>query len=161
MPYLDDIGIFSTGTGATLEERKESSFQQMLHRLDLVLERLIWAGLTCKMTKCTFFSVRAEYLGHIVSREGLSMATSKIETVSKIDPKSINTLEKVRSFLGLCSYYRKFIRRFAIKAHPLTRLTRNGCDVETESQSEECQAAIEALKASIRFRALSCSPVCT
>ena len=85
MPYLDDIGIFSTGTGATLEERKESSFQQMLHRLDLVLERLIWAGLTCKMAKCTFFSVRAEYLGHIVSREGLSMATSKIETVSKID----------------------------------------------------------------------------
>eukprot|EP00962_Isochrysis_galbana_P053924 scaffold25469_cov131-Isochrysis_galbana.AAC.4 len=101
------------------------------------------------MTKCTFFSVRAEYLGHIVSREGLSMATSKIETVSKIDPKSINTLEKVRSFLGLCSYYRKFIRRFAIKAHPLTRLTRNGCDVETESQSEECQAAIEALKAAM------------
>eukprot|EP00962_Isochrysis_galbana_P021323 scaffold6286_cov106-Isochrysis_galbana.AAC.8 len=146
---LDDIGIFSTGTGATLEERKESSFQQMLHRLDLVLERLIWAGLTCKMTKCTFFSVRAEYLGHIVSREGLSMATSKIETVSKIDPKSIDTLEKVRSFLGLCSYYRKFIRRFAIKAHPLTRLTRNGCDVETESQSDECQAAIEALKAAM------------
>eukprot|EP00962_Isochrysis_galbana_P030910 scaffold10057_cov140-Isochrysis_galbana.AAC.2 len=59
MPYLDDIGIFSTGTGATLEERKESSFQQMLHRLDLVLERLIWAGLTCKMTKCTFFIQRA------------------------------------------------------------------------------------------------------
>eukprot|EP00962_Isochrysis_galbana_P038847 scaffold13855_cov131-Isochrysis_galbana.AAC.1 len=54
MPYLDDIGIFSTGTGATLEERKESSFQQMLHRLDLVLERLIWAGLTCKMTKKKF-----------------------------------------------------------------------------------------------------------
>eukprot|EP00962_Isochrysis_galbana_P004209 scaffold1167_cov154-Isochrysis_galbana.AAC.8 len=78
MPYLDDIGIFSTGTGtgATLEERKESSFQQMLHRLDLVLERLIWAGLTCKMTKCTFFSVRAEYLGHIVSREGLSIPQS-------------------------------------------------------------------------------------
>jgi len=84
MPYLDDIGIFSTGTGTTLEERKESSFQQMLHRLDLVLERLIWAGLTCKMTKCTLSSacVRAEYLGHIVSREGLSMATSKIETVT-------------------------------------------------------------------------------
>jgi hypothetical protein len=61
MPYLDDIGIFSTGKGDTLEERQESSFQQMLHRLDLVLERLIWAGLTCKMTECTFFSVRAEY----------------------------------------------------------------------------------------------------
>jgi hypothetical protein len=149
MPYLDDIGIFSTGKGDTLEERQESSFQQMLHRLDLVLERLIWAGLTCKMTKCTFFSVRAEYLGHIVSREGLAMAASKITAVSEIDPKSINSLEKVRSFLGLCSYYRKFIRRFAIIAFPLTRLTRAGCDVPVESQSEECQAAIETLKKAI------------
>jgi len=63
----------------------------------------------------------------------------------------------VRSFLGLCSYYRKFIRRFAIKAHPLTRLTRNGCDVETESQSDECQAAIEALKAG-HFKVLQVCP---
>eukprot|EP00962_Isochrysis_galbana_P021533 scaffold6354_cov126-Isochrysis_galbana.AAC.10 len=70
MPYLDDIGIFSTGTGETLGERKESSFQQMLHCLDLVLERLIWAGLTCKMTKCTFFSVRAEYLGPKMDTDG-------------------------------------------------------------------------------------------
>jgi hypothetical protein len=48
MPYLDDIGVFSTGNGDTFEEREEASFQQMLHRLDLVLERFIWAGLTCK-----------------------------------------------------------------------------------------------------------------
>jgi hypothetical protein len=109
MPYLDDIGIFSTGNGDTLEERCEESFQQTLHRLDLVLERLIWAGLTCKMSKCTFFSVRAEYLGHIVPRDGSAMAASKIEAVSNIDSGSINTLEKVRQFLGLCSYYRKFI----------------------------------------------------
>jgi hypothetical protein len=52
MPYLDDIWVFSTGNGDTFEEREEASFQQMLHRLDLVLERLIWAGLTCKMSKC-------------------------------------------------------------------------------------------------------------
>jgi hypothetical protein len=41
MPYLDDMGVFSTGNGDTFEEREEDSFQQMLHRLDLVLERLI------------------------------------------------------------------------------------------------------------------------
>jgi hypothetical protein len=84
MPYLDDIGIFSSGNGETLEERCEESFQLLLNRLDLVLERLIWAGLTCKMPKCTFFSVRAEYLGHIVSRDGLAMAASKIKAVSNI-----------------------------------------------------------------------------
>ena len=83
MPYLDDISIWSNGTGGTVEERIEQSFEQMLHRLDLVLERLIWANLTCKATKCLLFAILAEYLGHIISRKGLEMAPSKIDTVSK------------------------------------------------------------------------------
>jgi hypothetical protein len=106
MPYLDDIGIWSNGTGATLEEQVQNSFEQMLRRLDLVLERLIWAGLTCKATKCVLFAISAEYLGHIISRAGLEMAPSKIEAVSKTDIVSISSIDKVRSFLGLCSYYR-------------------------------------------------------
>jgi putative transposase len=69
MPYLDDIGVFSTGNGDTFEVREEASFQQMLHRLDLVLERLIWAGLTCKMSKCGFFCTKAEYLGPGMSHQ--------------------------------------------------------------------------------------------
>jgi len=51
MPYLEDICIWSNGTGGTVEERMEQSFEQMIHRLDLVLERLIWANLTCTATK--------------------------------------------------------------------------------------------------------------
>jgi hypothetical protein len=71
MPYLDDIGVFSTGNGDTFEEREEAFFQQMLHRVDLIIERLIWAGLTCRMSKCGFFCTKAEYLGHLVSCVGL------------------------------------------------------------------------------------------
>ena len=97
MPYLDDVGAWSTGVGDSLQAREESSFQQMLHRLDLVLERLIWAGLTCKMSKCVFFATSAEYLGHVVSREGLRMDPKKVEAVSKIDPTQINSIEAVRS----------------------------------------------------------------
>jgi hypothetical protein len=149
MPYQDDIGVFSTGKGDTFEEREEASFLQMLHRLDLVLERLIWAGLTCKMSKCGFFCTKAEYLGHLVSREGLKMTSTKVDAVKNIDPSKINSITEVRAFLGLCSCYRKFIRRFAILAAPLTRLTRKDCDVPTESQSEECQQAIIALKDAI------------
>ena len=105
MPYLDDVGIWSTGTGTTFEEREDNSFKQMMERLAMVLERLKWAGLSMKASKCVLFATEAEYLGHLVTRSGLHMDPKKVEAVSKIDPTSINTLEKVRSFMGLVSYY--------------------------------------------------------
>ena len=61
--------------------------------------------------------------------------SQQLEAVANIDPKQINSLEAVRSFLGLCSYYRRFIRRFTIRAAPLTALTRSGVDVAAESQT--------------------------
>ena len=129
-----------------IDSCRHSSFQQTLHRLDLVLERLIWAGLTCKMSKCLFFATSAEHLGHVVSREGPRMDPKKVEEwkpsrISKIEPTQINSIEAVRSFLGLCSYYRRFIRRFAIRAAPSTALTRRGCDVPVESQTEAYRKA--------------------
>jgi hypothetical protein len=66
------------------------------------------------------------------------MTSTKVDAVRKIDPSKINLITEVHAFLGFCSYYRKFILRFAILAAPLTRLTRKDCDVPTESQSEEC-----------------------
>ena len=149
MPYLDDNAVWSTGEGATPEERQDSSFEQMMQRLSLVFERFRWAGMSCKAKKCTLFATETEYLGHVIGRNGLSMDPKKIAAVSTIDPKSINSLEKVRSFLGLCSYYRRFVAGFAQIAAPLTDLTKAGVDVPTLSQSDECQAAVRALIASI------------
>ena len=145
MPYLDDIGIWSTGKGDTLEERIESSFNQMLHRLELVLERLLWAGLSAKAKKCSLLGTRIQYLGHVISREGLHMDPAKLSTISAITPEYINTVERVRSFLGLCSYYRKFISKFSQIAGPLHDLTKDGVDVATESQLEPAQAAVRTL----------------
>ena len=121
----------------------------MLTRLDAVFERLKWAGLSMKASKCELFGTEAEYLGHIMSREGLKMDPKKIDTVSKIDPTSINDVSRVRSFLGLCSYYRRFIKGFSQIAAPLHDLTKDGVDVATLSQSPECQAAIVKLISSI------------
>ena len=158
MPYLDDIGIWSNGDGDTVEERIEKSFEQMKHRLDLVLERLIWANLTCKATKCLLFAISAEYLGHIISRKGLEMAPSKIDTVKNTVVESINSIEKMRSFLGLCSYSRRFIKSFSTIATPLTDLTKKDVDVAGGVKRPECQQAIRTLIEAITSAAVLTTP---
>ena len=93
MPYLDDIGVWSTGMGKDLAEREEASFEQMMTRLQGVFERIRWAGLSMKANKCILFGIEAEYLGHIVSREGLKMDPKKIEVVRDWDTKDMRTLK--------------------------------------------------------------------
>ena len=158
MPYLDDVGVWSTGTGDTPEQRMDDSFEQMMHRLDLVFSRLGQAGLTCKAKKCILFATETAYLGHMVGRDGLKMDPEKIDKVSKIDPLSISSLERVRAFLGLCSYYRRFVPGFSKIAQPLTDLTQKGVDVETESQKPACQEAIVKLKAAITSEPVLAAP---
>lgn len=154
MPYLDDVGIWSTGTGKDLVEREAASFDQMMIRLKAVFERLRWAGLSMKASKCILFATKAEYLGHIVSREGLRMDPKKIAVVKEMDPTTINTVTRVRSFLGMCSYYRRFIEGFSRIATPLTDLTKDGVDVEQESQTPACQRAMQIL-----IKAITSEPV--
>ena len=158
IPYLDDIGAWSTGTGDTPEIRESNSFDQMMERMELIFERLRGANMTCKASKCVLFATETEYLGHIVGRGGLKMDPAKITKVKEIVATSINTLERVRSFLGLCSYYRRFIRGFSKIAAPLTDLTQKGVDVEAESQKKECQEAIELLKNAITSEPVLAAP---
>ena len=149
IPYLDDCGVHSTGHGETPEEREANSFDQMMERLDLVLQRFVWAGLSAKASKCVLFAIKTAYLGHVISRTGLEMDPFKLDKVKTIDPKSLNTIERVRSFMGLCSYYRRFVKDFAGISSPLTDLTKTGVDVATQSQTPAAQQAaitlIEAL----------------
>ena len=145
MPYLDDCAVWSTGVGATADLRELASFEQMMTRLDLVLERLSWAGMTAKASKCVLFATSTSYLGHIISRKGLEMEPAKIQKILDIQPTSVNTLERVRSFVGLCSYYRRFVKGFASITAPLADLTKAGVDVATESQKPAVQNAITTL----------------
>ena len=148
MPYLDDCAGWSTGVGATADLRELASFEQMLTRLDLVLERLSWAGMTAKASKCVLFATSTSFLGHIISRRGLEIEPAKIQKIQKIldiQPSSVNTLERVRSFVGLCSYYRRFVKGFASITAPLADLIKAGVDVATESQKSAVQNAITTL----------------
>ena len=149
MPYIDDTGVWSTGVGDTPEEREHESYKQMLHRLRLVFERFRWAQLSCKASKCEVFATSASYLGHVVGRDGLSMDPKKLEAIGALDTTKINTLTGVRSFLGLASYYRRFVKGFAGIAAPLHDLTKDGVDVAVESQEPKAQGAMKNLIAAL------------
>lgn len=75
-------------------------------------------GLKVKLKKCAFFQKVVRYLGHIISRQGVSTDPAKIEAVTKWH----RHVSKMRSFLGVASYYRRFIEGFAKLASPLHKL---------------------------------------
>jgi hypothetical protein len=75
-----------------------------------------------KLKKCRFCQKKIECLGHEIGEEGLKPNSKKIETINNIqEPR---TVTEVRSFLGLCSYYRRFVKGFSKIARPLTELTK-------------------------------------
>jgi hypothetical protein len=87
-----------------------------------VLQRFEKANLLLQPGKCTFALPQVNYLGYVVSREGVKASPEKVLAVRKY-PVPKNTIE-VRSFLGLASFYRRLVPRFAEIAKPVTQLIR-------------------------------------
>ena len=77
------------------------SFSQMLQNLETVFQRLSSAGLKLKAKMCHVFSEQVEFLGHIISQEGIATDPKKIEVVKEW--KEPSNVSEVRSFVGLCS----------------------------------------------------------
>ena len=103
-----------------------------------LLER---AGLKIKRSKCLFAQEQVNYLGHVVSAAGVSPDKKKIKAIKQFPtPKNA---DQVRSFIGLASYYRRFIRNFAEKAHALTNLMRK--NVTWQWGADE-QSAIDCIR---------------
>jgi len=127
--YLDDIILMSK----TIEEH--------LERLRLILDRLRGAGLKLKPSKCHLLQKTIHFLGHVVSEDGVATDPSKIEAVRDW-PEPLNVTE-VRAFIGLCSYYRRFVKDFAKIAEPLHKLTGKNSRFQW---SEDCHAAFVELK---------------
>ena len=129
MGYLDDIIIFSK----TEEEH--------LQHLEEIFERLRKAGLKLKLQKCSFFKKHIQYLGHLISDEGIQPLPEKLETIAKM-PVPQNA-KQVKQFLGLVGYYRKFVPCFSDIVRPLTQLTRKN---EGFNWSTECDKCFHMLK---------------
>lgn len=150
--YLDDLIVF----GRTIDEHEE--------RLLKVLDRLSDEGLKISLDKCQFGRTSVNYVGHIVSQDGISTDPSKIEAVVSW-PKP-QTVTELRSFLGFCGYYRRFVKDFSklcrplnelLKGYPSTRKNRDSpvCNTKPCYKSSEpfgsrwsaqCDTAFETLK---------------
>lgn len=127
--YFDDIIIFAR------------ELPQLVQRCDQVLTKLREHNLKIRPSKCAFAVDKVKFLGHIVSAQGVDVDPKRIEEVKNFPiPKNPSD---VRSFHGLCSYNRKFIRGFADIAKPLTPLMGKPADF---AWTPEAQKAFETLR---------------
>ncbi|MCO5570233.1 hypothetical protein L7F22_023951 [Adiantum nelumboides] len=130
--FFDDMIVFS-----------KSETEHMEH-LRAVFEMLRKERLVVNRKKSEFFMEEIHFLGHIVLKDGVRMDPTKIKAIQDW-PDPVN-LHEVRSFLGLCSYYRRFIRFFAEIATPLHDLTRKSVVFRF---GERQQQAFKLLKAKL------------
>lgn len=139
--YLDDLLVYS------------DTFESHLTRLETVFRRLREAGLKIKVEKCHFLQPEVRFLGHLVSAQGIGPDPDKVSAV--VQWPVPNTVKELRSFLGFCSYYRRFIAGFSKVAGPLHDIV-NECTAKGRGSqskelfqglwSSECQQAFEHLK---------------
>ena len=106
--YLDDIIVFS------------DTYEEHLQRLRQVFQRIRQTGMKLTPSKCSLFKTRINFLGHIVSENGIETDVEKIQRINDWPtPKNPN---EVRQFLGFAGYYRKFVKDFAQICKPLYML---------------------------------------
>jgi hypothetical protein len=127
--FIGDILIYS-----------KSEAEHTKH-LRIVLQRLRDHKLYAKFSKCEFWLDSVEFLGHTISQDGISMDPSKVQEV--MDRKPPKLVHQIHSFLGLASYYHRFIPDFSRIAKPMTELLKKGVKFVW---SEECDKAFHTLR---------------
>ena len=127
--YLDDVIIFGR------------NFEEHANRLRSVLDRIRKAGLKLKPEKCELFQLQVRFLGHIVSAAGIKPDPANLSKVKGW--KVPTTVSEVRQFLGLCSYYRRFVKGFSALARPMVELTKKDAELKW---TDSCQQSFEELK---------------
>ncbi|XP_021773659.1 uncharacterized protein LOC110737634 [Chenopodium quinoa] len=127
--FIDDILVYS---------RNEEEHAQHLRT---ILETLRSNKLYAKFSKCEFWLEKVAFLGHYISKEGVSVDPAKIKAVSEWPtPKNVTD---VRSFLGLAGYYRRFVKDFSRIAGPMTALMKKQTKFEW---NDSCEFAFQTLK---------------
>ncbi|KAJ3641514.1 hypothetical protein Zmor_028019 [Zophobas morio] len=130
--YLDDVMIMG------------KTFDDHLKNLEEVLERMEKARLKLNPKKCSLFQKRVEFLGHIVSEKGIE--TNPTKALAIRDWPIPRDKHELRSFLGLCTYYRRFVEGYADIAAPLHQLMEQKA---TFKWSSTCEMAFKRLKTAL------------
>ena len=129
LAYLDDIIVYDT------------SFEEHLRSVELVLQALAKADLKVKPSKCEWCRSEINFLGHVVSAEGVKTQKRNIEKVQAFNrPHNAKT---VKSFMGICNYYRAFVPNFSEISVPLNHLQKKGVPFKW---TDECEQAFQKLK---------------
>ena len=129
MTYLDDLLIYSPTPQAHEQHLRQ------------VFQRLRDAGLTLRGTKCHIGLPQVSYLGHIFDGKGMHPDPSKVDSIHQWPPPS--NVTALKQFLGLASYYRRYIKGFADIAAPLHHLTKKSASF---SWTKDCDQAFSLLK---------------
>lgn len=127
--YLDDILVFS------------KSRTEHVRHLAIVMDLLRKHRLYCKLSKCSFAQEEVKFLGHIVGKNGVQMDPSKVAVVQAWPQPT--TVSELRSFLGLATYFRKFVQGFATLVRPLHLLTKA---TATWVWTPACEKAFQGVK---------------
>ena len=127
--YLDDVLIFSR------------DFNTHIKAIDNCLAAFKRANLRLNPRKCTWATNSCEFLGHLITQEGISLSPSHTKAIQTYPvPKNV---KEVRTFVGLCAFFKDFIPQRAQLTSPLTALTRKGSVFQW---TEECDRSFEKLK---------------
>ncbi|GBG65781.1 hypothetical protein CBR_g52372 [Chara braunii] len=139
--YMDDILVYS------------DTFHGHAQHIEWSLGALRDAGFKIALEKSEFFLPEISFLGYVVTRGGLRPDSRKVAAVKEAPVPT--SLTQVRAFLGLASYYRRFIKGFAVIARPLTNLLRKEQPLHWD---DECDQAFEALKDALVTTAILIRP---
>ena len=116
--YLDKFIIVFIDNILVYSDDEKDHVEHLRVALQVLRDNRLYA----KLSKCDFWMKEVNFLGHIISKKGISVDPAKIQTV--LEWPTPKTVTDIRSFLGLTGYYRKFIKDFSLIVIPMTRLTR-------------------------------------
>ena len=129
--FIDDILIYCKNE------------EEHARHLRIVLTRLREHQLYAKFSKCTFWLEEIQFLGHVLSANGIAVDPSKVKDILEWKPPT--TVHQVRSFLGLAGYYRRFILDFSKILRPITSLLKNDTKFNWSSRSNEAFRSVEGI----------------
>ena len=130
--YMDDIVVWS------------KSLNEHIRHINQLFERIRKHKLKLSLKKSQFMKAESNHLGFIVSPEGVRQDPLKVESIRTLAPPT--NVKECRSFVAMCSYYRRFVPNFAKISEPIVALTKKHARFKW---TEQCQEAFDLMKESL------------